>query len=481
MNETPERICTHARVVTAWITMACLAVQTHAAVIYMDTVDRPNQIGWNRVDFSVTGQVDSLTDTNGDTTVVGVRVTDPLAIDSNGSGSTSPTGDAIEFQPSGTSQRYGHTQTFGGNPPNTQGVAVVSGLYPGTNYTFTFYASRIGAGGDNRETRYMVRGASGGHADLNVSENSNNVAVVAAVEADSNGEVSLTVTPGPNNNNSYGFFYLMAWKIEGTFPAGTGGVENSGLNLLFFGNSFTIGGDMPDAVAGLAKIEGYDRPLSVGDLANGQNLAYHIGEVHNNPANNVAHPSLGTGIWDFVVIQGYSTEATHIGDPAAFRSNALSLYQNIKYHPSGHGAGVTGILFETWARHPSHSFYPSTFADASAMQAEVRTNYWAAFGDIAAAKGSNSVRYAGVGDAFECGSFASEFYSSDLYHAGGIGHKLKAMVLYNTIYDEDVSDIPYAAAQAAGWTSMGASNWSNLTAWADGVTSPTSPLPGQAE
>lgn len=122
-------------------------------------------------------------------------------------------------------------------------------------------------------------------------------------------------------------------------------VEETAKRLLFFGNSFSVYDDVPGHVRSLAALAGHPTPLVVADLA------YHIGQVDSYPENNVAHASLvGTNTWDWVVIQGYSTEATHLRDPAVFEANALALYQRVKNHASGKGAGASPLLFQTWAR-----------------------------------------------------------------------------------------------------------------------------------
>jgi hypothetical protein len=130
-------------------------------------------------------------------------------------------------------------------------------------------------------------------------------------------------------------------------------VDETAKRLLFFGNSFSVYDDVPGHVRSLAALAGHPAPLVVADLALGTDLAYHIGQVDSYPENNVAHASLdGTNTWDWVVIQGYSTEATHLRDPAVFKANALALFQRVKDHASGKGVGVSPLLFQTWAREP---------------------------------------------------------------------------------------------------------------------------------
>lgn len=257
-------------------------------------------------------------------------------------------------------------------------------------------------------------------------------------------------------------------------PMNSPQVEETAKRLLFFGNSFSVYDDVPGHVRSLAALAGHPTPLVVADLALGTDLAYHIGQVDSYPENNVAHASLdGTNTWDWVVIQGYSTEATHLRDPAVFKANALSLFQRVKNHASGKGVGVSPLLFQTWARAPGHSFYPVDFVDPAAMQLEIRTGYQEAAQIIQTEEPTADVRIAPVGDAFERGGFdPADLYASDLYHAGNLGPELAALVLYKTLYATTVTNIPYGTVSAAGWTNMSSNDWVRVTCWAEGLTPP---------
>ena len=71
--------------------------------------------------------------------------------------------------------------------------------------------------------------------------------------------------------------------------------------------------------------------------------------------------------------------------------------------------------------------------------------------------------------------YVADFYSSDLYHAGGkYGYELVAMVLYNTIYGTFVDeDVTYAQAVASNWTSLTESEWNRLAQLARGTRTGT--------
>jgi hypothetical protein len=250
---------------------------------------------------------------------------------------------------------------------------------------------------------------------------------------------------------------------------GSNAVAEEPKHLLFFGNSFTLSYDVPGRLWQIAQADGHVAPRTVSDLTGGTNLEYHIGQIASNPANNVAHPAVAPGdAWDFVILQGYSTEPTHIGDPVGFRNDAVTLTGLVRNHPSGKGIGTQAVLYETWARGPTHAFYPNTFASPTVMQQELRDSYTAATADINAAFGPGTARYAPVGDAYEAAGFNLNLYGSDIYHPSEYGATLNALILYRTIYGELTSDIPYS--DSIAWFGMSSTQWTSLTTLADSMT-----------
>ncbi|MDD2599265.1 MAG: hypothetical protein PHO37_08585, partial [Kiritimatiellae bacterium] len=386
-----------------------------------------------------------------------------------------PMGAAAQFAPAGGDSVYGCDLLFAGSLIAPLGVVRFAGLNTNVSYTFTMYASRMGAS-DTRDAVYTLAGAATNSVVLDAVNNDSNVVIIPNVYADVNGVVDFSMVSGPNNNNDYKFFYISAMKIEYIPAEVEPPPAGSSKNLLFFGNSFSQGSYVPGLVQSLAVVAGYNQPRVVADLAGGTDLAYHITRVNDYPQNNVDSSLLPAGdTWDHVIMQGYSTEATHLRDPMVFKTNAVTLYQLVKNHASGKGAGVEGVLYETWARSPKHSFYPGSFADPAAMQLEIRTNYNGAAELITAAEGASSVRIARVGSAFETSRFDPSLYASDEYHQSDLGAHLAAMVLYKTIYAQDATNLSYTAAVAANWTTMTSNQWHDLTMWADGVATSTPP------
>ncbi len=77
--------------------------------------------------------------------------------------------------------------------------------------------------GDNRETRYTITGAAETFVDYNVANNVVNTAAVTGIRPNEAGEITIALTPGPNNANPTRFTYLGVLKV--TPRASTGPLE----------------------------------------------------------------------------------------------------------------------------------------------------------------------------------------------------------------------------------------------------------------
>lgn len=115
---------------------------------------------------------------------------------------------------------FGNTELFSGLE-NITPIFKLSGLNPAATYTLTFYASRLGVG-DNRETRYTVTGATETFADLDAANNVANTVNVSGMAPDVAGEITIALTPGPNNNNANHFTYLGVLRVDPVNPPGPG-------------------------------------------------------------------------------------------------------------------------------------------------------------------------------------------------------------------------------------------------------------------
>ncbi len=219
-----------------------------------------------------------------------------------------------------------------------------------------------------------------------------------------------------------------------------GPVSAAGLNVLFYGNSFTLGAHSTRSVDALvndiAVAAGQEDPYVVSAAMSGWSLSNHL-------ASNTGVISSGIAAgqeWDYVILQDYSTQPTHIGNLSQHRSDYVAMYQAV----ASHSPNVQAVGFETWARAPGHSVYegsPASFPDGpSQMQQELRDGYALSTADVNALAGPGTSRVASVGDAWESTGW-SNLHASDLYHANNRGTLLAALVIYGTIYQDDVSDI----------------------------------------
>ena len=138
------------------------------------------------------------------------------------------------------------------------GGLILSGLDVTTTYTFSFFASRPGAG-DNREALYTVTGDNTGTATLNATDNLSSVATVEGIIPKSDGTITIKVTPGTNNTNSYKFYYLGAMTI--TYGENVVYDENGSINIDLGSPASVTSGEWNNLTA-------YAVNSSIGDLVN---------------------------------------------------------------------------------------------------------------------------------------------------------------------------------------------------------------------
>lgn len=245
-------------------------------------------------------------------------------------------------------------------------------------------------------------------------------------------------------------------------------------NILFYGNSFTLGqgstDSVPNLVRDIATAAGQTTPTVVNAAVSGQDFAWHL-------ANNTAVISNGLPMgqqWDFAVLQNFSTAPTHLGNLAQHRSNSVSLYQEI----ANHSPAYTPVLYETWARAPGHSFYtggsPAFPGGPAEMQAELRNGYQLAAQDIDAAAGSSVVRVAEVGDRWEETNW-NNLHADDLYHAQNRGTLLASLEIYSTIYQAPTNGIDLSS--VLGGLGLTTYEGQYLTSIVDGLVPPDPPDP----
>ncbi len=135
----------------------------------------------------------------------------------NGANTAGTTLSTVFPQNATSDSLYGNTGVFSGLS-NIFPSFKLTGLNPARQYSFTFYASRTGVG-DNRETGYTVEGANTGFAALNPANNINKTVTVEGIRPTASGEVTFSLAPTANNNNSPTYFtYLGVLRVSPYVP-----------------------------------------------------------------------------------------------------------------------------------------------------------------------------------------------------------------------------------------------------------------------
>ncbi len=213
--------------------------------------------------------------------------------------------------------------------------------------------------------------------------------------------------------------------------------------ILFLGNSFTYGDGgtvgVPNIFDCLAVAGGQQDPTTVMRAVGGQSFQFHENDA-------TSRSTIASRPWSYVVIQNYSTEPTHIGNPESHHANGTLLYQRIL----GNHPQTKVILYQTWARAAGHPMIsgvstPASFESTAEMQSELRANYRDLADSLNAANpGNPPVIVAPVGDAWEhAGGLLPaqdpafhRLHGADNYHGNNNGYYLAAAVFYATIYGQ---------------------------------------------
>ena len=170
-------------------------------------------VPWNNVTHPHVGQVQDLINSKGFSTGISIAVEEHFT-SINNSGTQNP--DPLTGFPSTATADsfFGNTEEFD-NQINPQSSVVISNLNIDESYELIIFASREAT--DNRETQYHIQGTTLDSFLLEVSSNTN-TAITHNLFPATDGTITITATPGPNNDNSFGFFYLGALKVVFTAP-----------------------------------------------------------------------------------------------------------------------------------------------------------------------------------------------------------------------------------------------------------------------
>lgn len=178
------------------------------------------ELAWNNLPNTVAGDpagvLTNLVRADGVATPISLLMVSRF----NGANENGTTGTAPFPTPATRDSLFGNTELFSGLE-NVTPEFKLTGLNPATAYTLDLYASRMGVG-DNRETRYTVRGAAEATIDLNVANNETGIATLTGVHPSAAGELGIALSPGPNNDNANHFVYLGVLRLTWTASAPAG-------------------------------------------------------------------------------------------------------------------------------------------------------------------------------------------------------------------------------------------------------------------
>ncbi|SOD11775.1 DUF4886 domain-containing protein [Pedobacter xixiisoli] len=173
-----------------------------------------NATEWNTVPQYTAGTtVASLKDQVGANTNFSVTIVEGF----NNRNQSGPTATTTTFNmPSSVSSDsyYGNSKAVWESKSVTQSVVKLTGLNTAKKYSFCFFGSRANSGNENRETKYTVKGTNEVIALLDAANNTANIACAEQVMPNAAGEITITITAGSNNNNSYGFYYINALQLK---------------------------------------------------------------------------------------------------------------------------------------------------------------------------------------------------------------------------------------------------------------------------
>lgn len=184
--------------------------------IYLDFGQSEAVEGWNGITGNNVGfSISNLRDENGEFTGISYTMVERF----NGVNTAGIASTTTEFNmPASVAGRslFGHAAAWGTTPPYEKGVFKLYGLDPNKSYELCYYASRA-SGSDNRHTAFIAEGANTYTVYANASLNTPNPPVVcnpAGVTPNSDGEIVVTVTAGPDNDLVEKFFYINAMRIR---------------------------------------------------------------------------------------------------------------------------------------------------------------------------------------------------------------------------------------------------------------------------
>ncbi len=165
--------------------------------------------GWNGFTGNVAGyRIENLRDKEGDATGISMELVTPfVAHGDNTTGCPATTTTQFDI-PSAVSSTSGY-----GRPTTGNVELKLEGLDKDKMYDFCFFSSRMGVS-DNRETSFTVEGESKKTVLSDATKNCSEIVCAGSIQPNNEGEITIQITSGPNNNNVTKLYYINAMRIS---------------------------------------------------------------------------------------------------------------------------------------------------------------------------------------------------------------------------------------------------------------------------
>lgn len=181
--------------------------------VFVDVAQTTPVFGWNGLTSPATNtSIAFLRNSNGDLTPVTLTLTEGFNnINLDGEKTTT----TILNMPSAVSgsSYFGNTKAAFGGALVKQTVIRLSGFDRSYTYGLCFFGSRGGTT-EGRQTKYTAKGQNTVTVNLMTGSNKTNVACAENIIPDSEGNIYVTITAGDLNDNTTGFYYLNAMRIQ---------------------------------------------------------------------------------------------------------------------------------------------------------------------------------------------------------------------------------------------------------------------------
>lgn len=212
------------------------------------------------------------------------------------------------------------------------------------------------------------------------------------------------------------------------------------LKILFIGNSYTRGNDLPRMFADIVASTGEPRPEVKSHSPGGRTLKQHLGDTETLKL-------LDAGNWNVMVLQGQSQEPAMAEVDQRIADDFLESGTGLCRRFQAASPAGRIVLYQTWARHAELWRVDQRAMvlgeNAAAMQARNRTWY------AALADRTPACTVAPVGDAWERNAGLPtplQLHAADHSHPTYGGSYLAGLVLYGVIYKPDGLDVPFRGA-----------------------------------